>query len=99
MQNRSPKIVLTGGHAATTAISVIEEIEKSHPDWEIHWIGVRKAFEGNKISTLEAIVLPSKKNINVHYIIAGRLQKKFTKWTLLSILKVPIGFFYALKLL
>src|SRR3990172_9724478 len=99
MQKKNLRIVLTGGHAATTALSVVEEIEVHHPDWEIHWIGVQRAFEGKKIPTLEANIFSSKLNVKVHHIIAGRLQKKFTRWTLYSLLKLPLGFFYSLKLL
>ena len=38
-------IVLTGGHAATTAIAVIEEIKFQNKDWKIYWMGVKNAIE------------------------------------------------------
>jgi len=50
------KIVLTGGHAVTTALAVIEELAKKggrESFWDIYWIGVRKAVEGKKVPTLE----------------------------------------------
>ncbi len=95
------KIVLTGGHAATTALSVIEElVRKSKKDhyWDIYWIGARKAIEGKGVPTLSSSVFP-KLGISFHPVIAGRVQRKFTRWTLPSILKIPLGLFHSLLLL
>jgi UDP-N-acetylglucosamine--N-acetylmuramyl-(pentapeptide) pyrophosphoryl-undecaprenol N-acetylglucosamine transferase len=91
------RIVLTGGHAATTALATIEELVR-RGGWDIYWIGARKAIEGRQVPTLESKVFP-KLGINYHPIIAGRLQRRFSLWTLSSMAKIPIGFFHAFFLL
>lgn len=96
--NSFKKVVLTGGHAATTALSVIEEIIRRYDNWEINWIGVVSAFEGKKIPTLESKVFPER-GVKFFPIITGRLQKKFTIWTIPSISKIPFGFLHAFSLL
>ena len=57
-RNNTLKMVLTGGHAATTAVAVIEEIKSEDLNWELYWIGVKNAIEGKKVVTLESEVLP-----------------------------------------
>lgn len=93
-------LILTGGHAATTAVAVIEEIKSQNKDWKLYWIGVKNAIEGKKIVTLESEVLP-RLGIKFLTLTTGRLQRKFTFWTIPSILKIPIGFiqsfYYLLK--
>ncbi len=90
---------MTGGHAATTAIATIEEVIRRERNWEIYWVGVKGAFAGRrKIPTLESSAIPAK-GVVFRSIFAGRIQKKFTKWTIPSMLKIPIGFFHGLYLL
>lgn len=90
------KILLTGGHAATTGIAVVEEIKKRKDlgKVEIFWIGSKTAIEGSKVPTIESKVLPQ---IGVKFIpiTAGKLQTKFTIHTIPSIIKIPIGFIQA----
>ena len=94
-------IVFTGGHAATTAVAVIEEIKLQKKEWKIYWIGVENAIEGKKVVTLESEVLPI---LGVKFLplITGRLQRKFTFYTIPAFLKIPIGFvqslFYLIKI-
>lgn len=94
-------LVLTGGHAATTAVAVIEEIKLQKKDWKLYWIGVKNAIEGKKVVTLESEVLP-RLGVKFLSLTTGRLQRKFTIWTIPSILKMPIGlvqsFYYLLKI-
>lgn len=94
------KIILTGGHAATTAISVIEELirRKKKFGWDIYWVGARMAVEGKTVPTLEFEVLP-KLGVKFLPIVTGRIQRKFTFWTIPSFLKIPLGFIHALILL
>ncbi len=94
------KIVLTGGHAATTAISVVEQLlrKRGNFEWDIHWIGATKAIEGKSVPTLEYQIFP-KLNVKFHPIIAGRIQKRFGIWTVPSLIKIPIGFIHALLIL
>lgn len=90
-------ILLTGGHAATTALSVIKELKKSNK-FKISWIGAGRAIEGAQVPTLEAKIFP-KEGIKCYHIITGRIQRKFTKYTIISLLKIPIGFLHALLIL
>lgn len=84
-------MVFTGGHGATTAAAVIEEVKLRKYDWEISWIGSKYAIEGKKVFTLEYESLPGR-GIKFFPITTGRLQRNFTIWTIPSILKTPLGF-------
>lgn len=99
-QNKKIKIVLTGGHGATTARAVVEEILKRGKklSWDVEFIGAKSAFEGRSVPTLESHTLP-KLGVTFRQIIAGKLQTKFTLWTIPSLLKIPIGFISAFILL
>lgn len=92
------KIVFTGGHAATTALSLIQEIKKRNLPFEIYWIGSKVAIEGKKIETLESNIFPEL-DVKTYSIISGRVQRRFTIWTIPSLFKIPISFFHALILL
>ena len=85
------RIVLTGGHAGTTGIAVISEIRKIEKlkNAEIFWIGSGTAIEGKKVDTLESNALP-KLNVNFYPITAGKLQTKFSVYTIPALLKIPI---------
>ena len=98
MKRSNNKIILTGGHAGTTALSVIEEIKNKKLNWEIHWIGPKNAMEGKRSLSLEFKYF-SKLNIKIHSIIFGKLQRRFSAWTLLSLFKIPVGFVQALYFL
>jgi len=94
-------IVLTGGHAATTACAVIEELKKrsvAKKIKNIYWIGSKKAFEGKTTPSFEYLLLP-KLGVKFKPIITGKVQTHFTFWTIPSILKIPIGFIHALIIL
>jgi UDP-N-acetylglucosamine--N-acetylmuramyl-(pentapeptide) pyrophosphoryl-undecaprenol N-acetylglucosamine transferase len=98
-QKGKRRIVLTGGHAGTTAIATIEVLKKSKTyAWEIYWIGSTKSLEGKDIPTLESKELP-KLNVKCYSIIAGRIQRRFTFWTIPSLLRIPFGFLDSLRLL
>ena len=89
-KGKRSKIVLTGGHAATTAVAVAEEIKSEGLNWELYWIGVKNAIEGKKVVTLESEVLP-RLGVKFLPLTTGRIQRRFTIWTIPSILKIPIG--------
>ncbi len=91
------KILLTGGHAATTAISVIEELIRRYgrSGIEISWIGPKFSMEGKNLAGIDFKILPEL-GIKTYPLIAGRLQRKFTRYTLFSLLKLPLGFIQAL---
>lgn len=91
-------IVLTGGHAATTALAVVQAVKKRGLAWKIYWIGTKKAVEGQSVATLEAQILPEY-GVVFCPIVAGRIQRKFTRHTIPSLIKIPFGFIHALILL
>ncbi|KKQ95631.1 MAG: hypothetical protein UV74_C0013G0266 [Candidatus Woesebacteria bacterium GW2011_GWB1_43_14] len=92
------KVLLTGGHAGTTAIAVIQELEERNKEWKIYWIGARRASERGDITTLESKVFPG---LNVHYctILAGKLHRKWSIYSIISLFKIPFGFVHAFLLL
>jgi len=92
------KIVLTGGHAATTAASVVEEIRSQKLDWEIYFIGAKWAIEGKNVETLESKILKDQ-GVKFLPLVSGRIQRKFTFWTLPSIFKIPLSFIHAFSYL
>lgn len=98
--SETPRILLTGGHAGTTALAVIEEIQSRDDtkDWNLYWIGARQAVEGKKHPTLESQTLP-KLGVTTYGLIMGRLQRRFTRYTIPSLLKIPFGFVHAFSLL
>ena len=74
------KILLSGSHAGSTAIALIEEIKKRNLDWEIHWLGM----EYKNLKNLGIIF---------HDLESGKIENKFTKNTISSLFKIPISFF------
>ncbi len=91
-------LLLTGGHAATTAISVIKELQKKYPDYNLYWVGPKSAVEGKYVPTLASRVM-EKMQVKFISITTGRLQRKFTVWTIPSLLKIPVGIFQAFKII
>lgn len=91
-------IVFTGGHAGTTALAVAEVVKKRNLGWKIFWIGPKRAMEGKSVETLESKIFPES-GISFRPIIAGRLQREFTRYTIPALLKIPIGFVHAFILL
>jgi len=100
-KNTKKRVLLTGGHARSTAYAVFQELKIRHADWELFWIGPKNVIEGENVGSYDSEVFPK---LGVHYYstITGRFQRKFTKWTIPSILKMPIGFvqtfFYVLSI-
>ena len=90
------RVVITGGHL-TPALAVIEELQKRQ-DWEIYFVGRRYAMEGDKTPAVEAEII-HKKGIFFQAIEAGRWQRRFTRYTLQSLLKVQRGFWQAWRFL
>ncbi len=88
------KVVITGSHL-TPALAVIDQLKKDLPSWQIYYLGRKYAMEGDSSPSRESLVLPQKK-ITFIAIPAGRLQRHFTRWTILSLLRVPLGFFASL---
>ena len=90
------KIVICGGHL-TPVLALIEELKKKK-DIEIIFFGRKYATEGSKNLSAEYKTV---KNLNIPFyaISAGRLQRKFTRYTLGALLKIPVGFIQSLAYL
>lgn len=88
------KIVLVGGHLSPL-ISVIESLAK---DSDLLVIGRKYTFEGDSAHSLEYQMVS---NLKIPFVslTTGRLQRKFTIYTILSLFKLPYGFFKSLKIL
>ncbi len=91
------RILLTGGHGATVGIAVVEALRKlvEPSKIDISWIGTKRAKEGSEATTLEYKIY-SNIGVEIYPIEAGKLQTKFTRYTILSMLKIPLGFVQAL---
>lgn len=92
------KLLLAGSHAATTVIAVVEEILLRKLNWDIYFIGKKWATEEKKSYTLEYKELP-KLGVNFLAVESGKIQTKFTRHTIFSILKIPFGFFHVFFLI
>lgn len=90
------KILVSGTHF-TPAVAVIEELKK-FKGVEIVYVGRKTTMEGDKTQSIESRVLPE---LNVKFIpiIAGRLQRVLTPYTIPALLKIPIGFIQALYII
>lgn len=88
------KLVVVGGHLSP-ALAIIEALPK---DIRVLFIGRRFSFEGDKALSLEYKTISSQK-IPFASISAGRLQRKFTKYTIFSLLKIPYGIVQSFSIL
>lgn len=88
------KIAIIGGHFIP-ALAVIESLPK---DVEVVYLGRKYTFEADKSPSLEYQTI-KKKHIPFFSITTGRLQRKFTKYTIPTLLKIPYGFFQSLAIL
>ncbi len=91
------KILITaggGGHFAPV-VPVIQELPLSA---QIVIVGRKYPLEGDSAVSFEHQVA-KKLNIPFKSLTAGRLQRKFTRYTLFSLFKLPIGFIQGLMIL
>lgn len=86
-------IVITGGHI-TPAIALIEAL-KTRDDISLVFIGRKHAIEGSRMPSFEHQLI-IEKSIRFLPITAGRLQRRFTRQTIPSLLKIPVGCIQAL---
>ncbi len=93
------RIVITGGHL-TPSLLVIKELEK-RGNWQIFYLGRKYTTEGDKTPSLESQMI-SKAGATFLPLFAGRLQQKFTRYTIQAFLRIPLGFlqsfYYLLKI-
>lgn len=88
------KIVIIGGHL-TPALSVIEELPTVA---KVIYIGRKYALEGDSAVSFEYQEV-TKLKIPFKDIKTGRLQRSFTKYTIPSLFKIPLGFLQAALIL
>lgn len=86
------KIVIVGGHLSP-ALAIIERLPK---DARILFIGRKYALEGDDAFSLEYQKITSL-GIPFVNLTTGRFQRRFTRFTLYSLLKLPIGFLQAFQ--
>lgn len=92
------KILITGTHF-TPAQAVIEELlGKGEEKTEIVYIGRKYTQEGDRTVSIESHVLP-KLGVKFIPLVAGRLRRIFDVYTILSFLKIPLGFVQAFFIL
>lgn len=87
------KVLITGTHF-TPAVATAEELKKKS-GIKLVYVGRSTTLEGDPSTSVESQVLP-KMGVKFIPIIAGRLQRSFTIYTIPSILKIPIGFIQSL---
>lgn len=92
------KILLTGGHASSTAYSVVSEIVAQHKKWQLFFVGGKSAFEGKRAKTVSHVTF-SGSLVKYYSISTGRIQRRFTLWTIPALLKMPLGFMQSLYIL
>jgi len=88
-------IVAGGGGHFAPALAVIEALPK---DWEVLVVGRKYAFEADKTLSFE-YQTSEKLGIKFAVITTGRLQRKLSPHTIKSLVKVPVGFFQAVKII
>ncbi len=88
------KLIITGGHLSP-ALAVIDALPQGT---EVLFVGRKYTFEGDEALSLEYTTITSL-GISFKTLTTGRLQRKFTKHTLPSLVKFPYGIFEALRLL
>lgn len=86
------KVLIIGGHLSP-ALAVIEKLKND----EIFYVGRKYTFEEDKTLSLEYREISSL-NVPFFELNTGRLQRKFTKHTIPSLLKLPIGLIESVKI-
>lgn len=90
-------LCIIGGHL-TPALAVIAEIRKQKKPWSLMVIGRKYEMDGDKKISSEYRLIRDM-DIPFYPITAGRLTRTLTKYTLLQLLKIPLGFVQALLIL
>lgn len=82
------KILVCGGHLSP-ALALVDSLQNKHI--KIIFLGRKKVTEGNANLSAEYRQIRDY-NVNFINVITGRLQRRFGKTTIPSLLKIPIGF-------
>ncbi len=96
MKKKQKTILITGGHL-TPAIATLEELQKRDSTLRIVFIGRTHATEHHKDLSHEKEEM-DKLGIQFISVTTGRIQRFISIHSLISLLKIPIGFFQALRI-
>lgn len=93
--NNEVKILVTGAHL-TPAVAVCEELKKE--GGKIVYVGRNSTMEGQSVKSFESRVFPA---LAIKFIplIAGKLQRYISVYSIVSLLKIPVGFVQAFFIL
>jgi len=91
------KILVTGGHV-TPALAVIDRIREQYPSAEIVFVGRKYALDSERTLSLEFKEVTAR-NIVFYSLHAGRLTRLLSLRSFKSIVRVPVGFIQALRIL
>ena len=89
------RVLITGGHFSP-AYSLIKEFKKRGADIII--AGRRYPFEDDRSLSLEYRI-SKEEGLSFYEVKTGRFQRKFTSYTITSLLKTPIGLLASLRIL
>ncbi|KKP50755.1 MAG: hypothetical protein UR42_C0023G0006 [Candidatus Roizmanbacteria bacterium GW2011_GWA2_33_33] len=87
------KLLITGGHLAP-ALALIEEIEKTKKDVDIIFVGRQYPLDRERTLSLEYKEI-NKKKLTFVSIEAGRLNRMISVSSLISFIRIPLGFIQA----
>lgn len=87
------KLLITGGHLSP-ALALIEEIKKTKREADIIFVGRKYPLDKEKTISLEFKEISNKKIVFIS-LEAGRLTRTVSISSLLSIIKIPLGFIQA----
>ena len=89
------RVLITGGHFSP-AYSLIKELKERGADIII--AGRRYPFEDDRSVSLEYRV-SKEERLSFYEVKTGRFRRKFTAYTIMSLLKTPIGFLASFRIL
>lgn len=89
-------IVITGGHV-TPALAVIDELVKRKCG-EIVFVGRKTAMEGDRSVSYEYRQVTAK-GIRFISLTSGRIQRAFTVFTFLALIKIPLGLIQSFRIM
>lgn len=89
-------IVICGGHLSP-AMATVERLQK-RKTYQVCYIGRKYALEGDKAYSLEYKTI-RKLHIPFYVLNSGRLQRFFTRYTIISLLKFPLSVVWAFIIL
>lgn len=90
------KVLITGTHL-TPALAVIDELKK-YNNLSLVYVGRKNTMEGDNAFSVESQVIPEE-GVKFIPVMAGRIQRVFTLYTIPALLKIPIGFLHAFLIL